>query len=194
MLPRDLEDWLYEIVGDQVVKKEAVYGYNALATLEREVFEVWLFDAEVTNGGVLQYFFNHGKKRWNALLKVAKNPGLPTLADFVQQVQKLLPGERNIVKAVEEVADNLDALYDQRQSQIVRELKSRVDACPDLPSTLIKSARKTAPCPYCGKPLRTPMAKQCHHCKMDWHNPDNVHTYGGHKQTAPPPSPEPGGP
>ena len=27
-----------------------------------------------------------------------------------------------------------------------------------------------APCPYCGKPLRTPTAKQCRHCLMDWHN------------------------
>ncbi len=30
MLPRDLEAWLTEI-GDQVVRKEAVYGFDALA-------------------------------------------------------------------------------------------------------------------------------------------------------------------
>lgn len=29
------------------------------------------------------------------------------------------------------------------------------------------------PCPYCGKPLRTSLAKQCPHCLMDWHEPDN---------------------
>jgi predicted Zn-ribbon and HTH transcriptional regulator len=28
----------------------------------------------------------------------------------------------------------------------------------------------TAPCPYCGKPLRTKKAKQCPHCFNSWHN------------------------
>lgn len=25
------------------------------------------------------------------------------------------------------------------------------------------------PCPFCGEPLRTALAKQCRHCKRDWH-------------------------
>lgn len=34
---------------------------------------------------------------------------------------------------------------------------------------------ETAPCPYCGKELRTPAAKQCRSCLMDWHDPNNVY-------------------
>ncbi len=30
------------------------------------------------------------------------------------------------------------------------------------------------PCPHCGEPLRTPLAKQCLSCGMDWHDPANV--------------------
>jgi hypothetical protein len=30
---------------------------------------------------------------------------------------------------------------------------------------------KPAPCPYCEKPLRTPLARQCRHCRRDWHDP-----------------------
>jgi hypothetical protein len=36
----------------------------------------------------------------------------------------------------------------------------------------------TAPCPYCGKPLKTALAKQCPHCNMDWHNPKNPKKLG----------------
>jgi hypothetical protein len=40
----------------------------------------------------------------------------------------------------------------------------------------------TAPCPYCREPLRTPVAKQCRHCGMDWHdanNPSKMIAFGG---------------
>lgn len=35
-----------------------------------------------------------------------------------------------------------------------------------------------APCPYCGLPLRTPLAKQCRHCRRDWHDPDHLKWLG----------------
>ena len=38
---------------------------------------------------------------------------------------------------------------------------------PDGPDT---REDKKAPCPFCGKPLRTESAKQCRHCKRDWHD------------------------
>lgn len=31
-----------------------------------------------------------------------------------------------------------------------------------------------APCPFCGEALRTPIAKQCRHCLMDWHDTNNL--------------------
>lgn len=35
--------------------------------------------------------------------------------------------------------------------------------------------QEPTPCPYCGEPLRTPKAKQCRFCRMDWHDPENVY-------------------
>jgi hypothetical protein len=34
---------------------------------------------------------------------------------------------------------------------------------------LSKDERPTVPCPHCGMPLRTPRAKQCRHCRRQWH-------------------------
>jgi hypothetical protein len=34
------------------------------------------------------------------------------------------------------------------------------------------------PCPYCSLPLRTPYAKQCRHCRRDWHDLNNIKFLG----------------
>jgi hypothetical protein len=46
------------------------------------------------------------------------------------------------------------------------------------------SVGTTAPCPYCGKPLKTTLAKQCPHCNMDWHDPDHPKRLGIAEQDA----------
>lgn len=33
-----------------------------------------------------------------------------------------------------------------------------------------KPAKEPTPCPYCGMPLRTSLAKQCRFCRRDWHD------------------------
>ena len=38
----------------------------------------------------------------------------------------------------------------------------------------MQQRQRTAPCPYCGQPLRTVLARQCLECGMDWHDPKNV--------------------
>jgi hypothetical protein len=43
----------------------------------------------------------------------------------------------------------------------------------------------TAPCPYCGKPLVTARAQQCHHCFMDWHDPQRPRSLKKQKQGEP---------
>jgi hypothetical protein len=43
---------------------------------------------------------------------------------------------------------------------------------------------KPAPCPYCGLPLRSQLAKQCRHCRRDWHDPRCLRWLGEELDTA----------
>jgi len=44
----------------------------------------------------------------------------------------------------------------------------------DHSGELIGRGMQTGPCPYCGKELRTDIAKQCRHCLLDWHDPSKL--------------------
>jgi len=41
-----------------------------------------------------------------------------------------------------------------------------------------KAAKESTPCPFCGLPLRTSLAKQCRFCRRDWHDEENVVSLG----------------
>jgi len=49
---------------------------------------------------------------------------------------------------------------------------------PRQPSPPFLNPPKPGPCPYCGEPLRTSIARQCRFCKMDWHDPQAVYRRG----------------
>jgi predicted RNA-binding Zn-ribbon protein involved in translation (DUF1610 family) len=75
-------------------------------------------------------------------------------------------------------------IANQRATMAMQELRSAT-GCPiawakiwvqhrDNPDTV----GTTAPCPYCGKPLITALAKQCRYCLMDWHEPQKPKKLG----------------
>lgn len=52
------------------------------------------------------------------------------------------------------------------------------DETKTTPAAPRQSVPKPTPCPYCGELLRTGLARQCRHCKMDWHDPENPRHLG----------------
>ena len=42
----------------------------------------------------------------------------------------------------------------------------------------IASYDPPTPCPYCGMLLRSNLAKQCRHCRRDWHDPTQMRWLG----------------
>lgn len=52
------------------------------------------------------------------------------------------------------------------------EAKMWVDRASDDGGSV--KCRTGKPCPYCGSPLRTDLAKQCFECGTDWHDANNI--------------------
>ncbi len=52
--------------------------------------------------------------------------------------------------------------------RVLREKNPPPEAKPPMPPAF--NPPESGPCLYCGKPLRTSLAKQCRFCKKDWHD------------------------
>ena len=99
MLPWDLEDWLTDR-GDEVARKSAAANSpDVLDARERLLYELWLFDTEQRNGGVSQYFCNHGMDQWDRLSRLA-TPTLPSFASFAARVNEVIDGRADPYRAV----------------------------------------------------------------------------------------------
>jgi hypothetical protein len=70
------------------------------------------------------------------------------------------------------VEPKIEAMYgfaDEKTNQLVELGKERLEI--RIAERLLKDSGDTIinNCPKCGKLTRTPKAKQCRHCKHDWH-------------------------
>jgi Domain of unknown function (DUF4375) len=125
-LPWDLEDWLTD-VGDQVVHKEASQGEAALTVREKLIYEIWLLDTEVRNGGISQYFANRGMKQWEQCTALATAWPLPSFSPFARRVSDMLIGNADPYLALIAREAEANELYYAYQIPIVTELRDAVE-------------------------------------------------------------------
>lgn len=121
MLPWELEDWLTD-EGDKVVRKAVEKTESALDDRERLLYELWLFDTEQRNGGVSQYFGNHGLLQWDTLSRLAA-PALGSFAPFAVKIDEVVRRSEDPYEAIIASGVDLDAWYDSYQVHLVTELR-----------------------------------------------------------------------
>jgi hypothetical protein len=121
-LPLELEDWLTE-TGDNIVRKKAAGGIASLSVAERLLYEVWLLDTEVRNGGLSQYFGNRGIARWRELANLATADVIPCFPAFAKQLDKIIGSSSNPYQVLISRGAEPDELYEKYQEKIVRELR-----------------------------------------------------------------------
>ena len=91
--------------------------------------------------------------------------------------QRIIPKFENLTKEREEIVRQtyretgpISAIKKLREftNTTLFDAKLWVDHCGD------SIYLKIFPCPYCGEPLRTKVAKQCRHCFRDWHDENEL--------------------
>jgi len=124
-LPWDLEDWLTE-VGGQVVEKQAALGDTSLSKQDQLILAIWLLDTEARNGGLSQYFANHGVEQWEKCVALASSDAIPSFAPFAEAVTAMLSGNPDPYLAL--IARDAEAndLYHTYQFSLVSELRQSV--------------------------------------------------------------------
>jgi hypothetical protein len=125
MLPWDLEDWLTDEADKVVHKAAAAKAESVLDNRERLLYEFWLFDTEQRNGGVSQYFCNHGLGQWDTLSGLAA-PALPSFPRFASKVNEVVGRSEDPYQAVIDAGVDLDGWYDENQARLVTELQAAV--------------------------------------------------------------------
>ena len=80
----------------------------------------------------------------------------------------------------DEARHKIEKLVLEKPNKAILDLE-RITGCSKLEAkTWVDKKREEAyiatipPCPYCGERLRTPVAKQCRFCLLDWHDENNL--------------------
>jgi hypothetical protein len=120
MLPWDLEDWLTD-EGDRVVRTKS--AKHSLSDLDSTIYEIWLLDTEVRNGGLSQYFCNHGVAQWQQCVKLASLGHTPSFALFAEEVNAMIAGASDPYEAINSLGLAAENAWDKHSKSVVSDLR-----------------------------------------------------------------------
>lgn len=120
-LPNELNDWLTE-AGDLVVQKRA--KGEPIDSKEQMIYEIWLLDTQVRNGGLSQYFCNC-PENWEKCVSLAESEGLALFEPFACQLNNLISGAKDAYTRILNRESEASRLYDTHAPKFVAELRNR---------------------------------------------------------------------
>lgn len=89
---------------------------------QRELSDIFSFDAEVCNGGLMQYFFNSSGARWRSVLKALERIGAEQIHDLLQRAAQTI-GATQSDQTREQLHARLAKLT-QQQEELLSQLDS----------------------------------------------------------------------
>ena len=121
VLPGNLEDWLTD-EGDRVVRARA--ANLPLSTVDQLIYEVWLLDTEARNGGLSQYFLNHGRAQWQSCSRAASAGLTPSFIPFAAEVEGMIRGADDPYEAISALGCSTENAWEHYHVAVVAELKA----------------------------------------------------------------------
>lgn len=113
----ELEDWLLE-AGESAERK--VLAGSPLTEIETLIREFWVFDIQIRNGGVSQYFCNY-PSRWEKLKAAASPNSVPALDAIVVEVNRVIGNHSDPYSATLAASPHLEQYYEEHQLEVRRE-------------------------------------------------------------------------
>jgi hypothetical protein len=120
-----LEEWFLE-AGEAA--ERAIIAGKSLSAIQSLIREFWVFDIHTQNGGVSQYFCNHGLERWQTLRSVWMSKEVPSLGPILTGVDRVLAGSEDPYQATLEASPGIEDLYEAHQLDVKRELRRLAEA------------------------------------------------------------------
>lgn len=127
-MPWHLDDWISD-AGADVLEKRQSTG-SPLSAVESLVYEVWLLDTEARNGGLSQYFGNHGLEQWRSLVSWVAASSIPSFAPFQARVEQLIEGTGNPSRTIQEQGDEAENLWYGYQPDVIAEVRREFSSAP----------------------------------------------------------------
>jgi hypothetical protein len=125
MLPWDLEDWITDAGAD--VLDKFIADATSLTPAESALYEIWLLDTEARNGGLSQYFCNHGVQQWVACQAAAQSVDLTSFAGFANAVNTVIGSCEDPYDAIQAQGAQAEDLWYSYQASVVQELRGLVE-------------------------------------------------------------------
>jgi hypothetical protein len=137
----DLMGW-FAHVGNRAEQKRARNGDASLSKPEKLIYELWLLDTEIQEGGLSKYFANRGLRQWRHCVALVPQ-AIPSFLRFAQRVDGLLridpnPNGAGLIASVASAAE-ADNLYRQYRRPIVAELRDVIK--PPTEATAVDELR-----------------------------------------------------
>jgi hypothetical protein len=117
----DLDDWLLD--AGTAVEQKAIRG-EGLSPLEALIREMWVLDCESLNGGVCQYFGNHGIHRWKALLTALKHLHVESVEALTNAISATIANAEDPYEAAAEASNSLNEFYYTNRSRAIENLRA----------------------------------------------------------------------